>query len=350
MAQLLNVDPQKQNDAFYRYKMPSILIKIEGNGNGIKTVFPNIRDVCARLGRPAEILYKYFGYELGAQSTHLKQDDKFLVMGSFTQQRVQERVFDFVTRFVLCKECRNPETTPLCKTKTKLVMTCKSCGKETDLTSAGNERVVQLMLTFYSQVKNANAAGAMMGAAEKTEEAPDAKPEETVPAAVSTGPVKIETTAEQLKKVNPILELANLMRQLPPSPAEKVIHRALQLKTELNLSESNMTRTVFRAVLEGVEANKFIGALQQWRPVLKHFITVKEQVTALKELGLAVKKYDAIEKFPMALKMLWEEDLVGEAQIMEWHTTYKPSGKDMPPETFEQIKAKTKPVIDWLSQ
>lgn len=352
MAALLNVDPLKKDDAFYRYKMPAILTKIEGNGNGIKTVFPNIREVCGKLARPAEILNKYFGYELGAQSTFLKQDEKFLVMGSFDQQRVQDKVYEFVSRFVLCKECRNPETTPFAKSKTKLVMSCKSCGKETDLTNAGNDRVVQLMLTYYAQQSARPASKASAAPAEKApEEAGNsqvAKEEPALP--VSASPARIETTSDQLKKMNPIVELANLMRQMPPAPAEKVIHLGLQLKTEMNLTDNQMARTVFRAVLEGVDGSKFIGALQQWRAVLKHFLIPKEQITAIKELGIAVKSYNQPEKFPMALKALWEEDLVSEQDIMTWYTTYKPSGKDMPEPMFAMIKTKVEPFIEWLKQ
>merc|ERR1719487_2982426 len=109
MTQILNVDPQKKDDMYYRYKMPAIIVKKESRGNGVKTVFPNIRDVCAKLQRPPELLNKFFGYELGVQSTFVKADDKFLVMGAFTQEHMQEKVYDFVARAVLCKECRNPE-------------------------------------------------------------------------------------------------------------------------------------------------------------------------------------------------------------------------------------------------
>lgn len=52
------------NDPFYRYKMPPIQAKIEGRGNGIKTVVMNTMDVARALNRPAPYIIKYFGLSL----------------------------------------------------------------------------------------------------------------------------------------------------------------------------------------------------------------------------------------------------------------------------------------------
>lgn len=39
-------------DPHYRYKMPKLTAKIEGSGNGIKTVITNISSVSRSIGRP----------------------------------------------------------------------------------------------------------------------------------------------------------------------------------------------------------------------------------------------------------------------------------------------------------
>ena len=40
------------DDVFYRYKMPRLQAKVEGKGNGIKTVIANMPDIAKALNRP----------------------------------------------------------------------------------------------------------------------------------------------------------------------------------------------------------------------------------------------------------------------------------------------------------
>ena len=37
---------------FFRYKMPRLVAKVEGKGNGVKTVIPNMVDIAKSLERP----------------------------------------------------------------------------------------------------------------------------------------------------------------------------------------------------------------------------------------------------------------------------------------------------------
>ena len=48
--------------------MPRMQAKVEGKGNGIKTVLVNMVDVARSLDRPPTYVTKYFGCELGAQT------------------------------------------------------------------------------------------------------------------------------------------------------------------------------------------------------------------------------------------------------------------------------------------
>jgi hypothetical protein len=48
---MINVNRQT-NDMFYRYKMPKLLAKVEGTGNGIKTVVVNATAIAKALNRP----------------------------------------------------------------------------------------------------------------------------------------------------------------------------------------------------------------------------------------------------------------------------------------------------------
>lgn len=130
------------HDPHYRYKMPKLTAKVEGNGNGIKTVLTNISAVAKSLGRPASYPTKYFGCELGAQVK--MQDDLYVVNGAHDPDKLLVLLYSFIKRFVLCPKCSNPET-DLNVSGGAIRQKCIACGHE-NLIDRGSHRLTTFIV------------------------------------------------------------------------------------------------------------------------------------------------------------------------------------------------------------
>jgi translation initiation factor 5 len=117
-------------DTFYRYKMPSLMAKVEGKGNGIKTVITNMSDIAKSLNRPPSYPTKFFGCELGAQVICDDKSNRYIVNGVHEPYKLQELLDVFITKFVLCRACKNPETELSVAKDGVLYTKCKACGEK----------------------------------------------------------------------------------------------------------------------------------------------------------------------------------------------------------------------------
>ncbi len=118
--------------AFTQFRsMPVLLTKIEGKGNGIKTVVPNMSDVARALSRPPTYPTKFFGSELGAQTSVDEKNDRYIVNGAHDANRLRELLDAFIDKFVLCGSCKNPETDLTLTKNEMIVRDCKACGERT---------------------------------------------------------------------------------------------------------------------------------------------------------------------------------------------------------------------------
>ena len=117
------------DDPEYRYKMPLVFGKIEGRGNGIKTVIPNVSDVALSLHRPPGEVNKFFGCELGAQTTYSPETDRAVVNGAHTDATLQSLIHRYIEVFVLCPQCGLPETDYRIKNDC-IYHKCAACGNK----------------------------------------------------------------------------------------------------------------------------------------------------------------------------------------------------------------------------
>lgn len=115
------------DDPEYRYKMPTVFGKLEGRGNGSKTVIPNITAVGQSLHRDPGEVNKFFGCELGAQTTYSVETDRAVVNGHHTDKALQDIMHKYIEAFVVCPNCRLPETEY--KIKSGVIFhKCAACG------------------------------------------------------------------------------------------------------------------------------------------------------------------------------------------------------------------------------
>lgn len=82
------------------YKMPRMVTRIEGRGNGIRTKIENIADIAKALDRPASYINKYFGYKLGAKNDFEQQTS--LVNGAHYTAKLAGLLDNFIKKFVQC--------------------------------------------------------------------------------------------------------------------------------------------------------------------------------------------------------------------------------------------------------
>uniref|UniRef100_A0A1J3CE56 Putative eukaryotic translation initiation factor 5-1 n=1 Tax=Noccaea caerulescens TaxID=107243 RepID=A0A1J3CE56_NOCCA len=130
---LQNIGASNRDDAFYRYKMPRMMTKIEGRGNGIKTNVVNMVEIAKALGRPAAYTTKYFGCELGAQSKFDEKTGTSLVNGSHDTSKLAGLLENFIKKYVQCYGCGNPETEILITKTQMLQLKCAACGFISDV-------------------------------------------------------------------------------------------------------------------------------------------------------------------------------------------------------------------------
>jgi translation initiation factor 2 beta subunit (eIF-2beta)/eIF-5 len=122
----INVSREQKNDPFYRYKMSEVIIKAEGGGNGKRTVLTNICTVANELKRDVDQILTYLVTVLGCKSI-VNKENYHVLYGDFTKGIIQEAIYDYISLYVLCQKCKNPETVYMIGGKNEVCMKCLAC-------------------------------------------------------------------------------------------------------------------------------------------------------------------------------------------------------------------------------
>eukprot|EP01083_Nonionella_stella_P177685 625266_1 len=116
------------NDASYRYKMPRLVTRIEGRGNGIRTLIVNMVDVAKALHCPPSYTTKFFGIDLGALSKYDLKTERSIVNGAHETRDMAVALNKFIEMYILCPKCKLPETNLQALGGESISASCAACG------------------------------------------------------------------------------------------------------------------------------------------------------------------------------------------------------------------------------
>lgn len=366
---MVNVN-RKVNDQFYRYKMPKLEAKVEGKGNGIKTVIANMDAIAKAIYRPPAYPTKFFGCELGAQTQIDNKNDRYIVNGSHTTDKLQEILDGFIEKFVLCAECKNPETTFNVNLKSqKITSTCTACGHN------GNIDMRHRLSTFIlknpptddsaTPQKLKKVRDSQAKVEEKTDGSSfDGWSDDPLPSEKADEEWSEDTSEEAVRQRE--LELGDGIKGLTVnSDLTKTVEQRANLFYEfvkkklgdekLNdieiLGEANRLDIKDKAPLLLTELlfdENILEQITSHRILFLRFLVnnPKAQKQLLSGFELIVQNHKAVlmAKVPSILKKFYDCDYLEEEVILEWGN--KPSKKQV----MKDLKLKAKPFIDWLRE
>lgn len=116
-----------------RYLMPSMQIRGEGRGNGVKTVIENLGEIAKALHRNPDHLTRFFGFELGSMSRYDAQRGFATINGTHTIRDLGAALNSFILRYLVCPNCGLPELVIKYPEPGKCIVNCSSCGHSAPL-------------------------------------------------------------------------------------------------------------------------------------------------------------------------------------------------------------------------
>ena len=373
-------------DPFYRYKMPRISSKIEGKGNGIKTLITNMSDVAKALARPPTIVTKYFGGEFGS-IVHC--DDKalrYVVNGVHEGEKLQTTLDSFISKFVLCGECDNPETDLIVENANArdamIWKQCKACGQRTKVDMT--HKLIPFILKNpppqprkikEKQVAAGSEAGKDIEEVEPAEEPvegmhvdesefallhnvkstlddswadEDAKAirEAELEGLSSTVKSSLNLKPREREGTDPLEDFANWLKENSGAPTKAIVE---EINKRSKVLESNMAIVVIIQTLFDVD---YALAEYQKRLDLLEKITNSDSdrlsfLYSLERL-VGVHRSNLLPNLPAMLQAAFNADIIDEESINAWND--KISKRYVSKEIGQKVRKVCKQFVEWVNQ
>ena len=104
-----------------RWTMPQPDIMIEGR----QTILRNFSEIVDAMDRDANHVFQYLLNELGTSGS--REQVRIMLKGKVPPKRIKEKIVSYVKTYILCGECKAPDTRFMREDRTTLLK-CQACG------------------------------------------------------------------------------------------------------------------------------------------------------------------------------------------------------------------------------
>ena len=109
-----------------RFEIP----KVEGKVQGKNTFIININEIASYIRRPVEKIAKFLQKELAVAS--LLEKDRLVLKTKLNSAKVNDKITLYTKEFVLCTECKKPDTEIISEKSIKFKH-CLACGAKSPI-------------------------------------------------------------------------------------------------------------------------------------------------------------------------------------------------------------------------
>jgi len=382
MAQIINIaGAQAIDDPEYRYKMPRIIGKVEGRGNGIKTAIPNMVDVASSLHRPPGEVTKFFGCELGAQTTYNDDTERAIVNGAHETRVLQDKLSVYIEKFVLCPACKLPETSY--KIKSEIIYhNCLACGAREMCDM--QHKLTTYILKQHKIEKKAKAKdkkdkkdkgdkkdkkskkdkdGDDDKKKKEKKDKKDKKKKKASEEGNGATPEKVDESEEEEdenpEEAGPLGSAIRGIREFVAGgkPVGETVSELRAVQTFCALPRNERGFILCAAAFE--DGSTLLKQLPERAPLLKAFAKDAQPYSLIYGLEkfCLLAKPPLTAKFALVLKALYDDDVVEEEDILKWHDAgvdgvdpdvHKPPAVDA--QASAAFLAASEPFVTWLRE
>lgn len=389
-SKMINIGGDEK-DANYRYKMPPLTTKIEGRGNGIKTVLMNVPAVAKALHTEPSYATKFFGMEVGALSQYDPKRNVGIVHGVHQTKELQLMLKKFIKEFILCPKCKMPELQfKVHQKKAVLLQKCAACGWKG---SNSSNHKVKTYIINHPPVKDKDKKkkkekrkrdkkskveknGAVAGDAEA--KVGDIDYKELGGDDDEVWSVDISDDAVARRKQHEMATLATKNRKnqkkkkeekketsdnSPPQILRNYVNSAersyLEILDEIKrislarkFDQKKKLQLAIEALCKLDTLERFVESLRKYRVILQSFTQnsndCKVFFGVLEEFVCRRNPDEFLSKVYVIFECLYDEEIVSEEDMLKWDELPCDKAVIVEQEEAESIRAKAAPFITWL--